>query len=50
MVEETHSDGRLVIYPDTSAQAIRERLGHERATLAEFEAVHGSVKPADGEV
>lgn len=32
-----------------SAQAIQERLGHEPATIAEFEAVHGAVKPADGE-
>ncbi len=43
VVEETRSDGRLVISPDTSAQAIMERLGHEPATLAEFEAVHGAV-------
>jgi hypothetical protein len=49
VVEETRSDGRLVISPDTSAQAIMERLGHEPATLAEFEAVYGAVKPADGE-
>jgi len=49
VVEETRSDGKLVISPDTSAQAIMERLGHEPATLAEFEAVHGAVKPSDGE-
>ena len=49
VVEETRSDGRLVISPDTSAQAIMGRLGHEPATLAEFEAVHGAVKPPDGE-
>lgn len=49
VVEETRSDGSLVISPDTSAQAIMERLGHEPATLAEFEAVHGAVKPPDGE-
>jgi hypothetical protein len=49
VVEETRSDGRLVISPDTSARAIMDRLGHEPATLAEFEAVHGAVKPADGE-
>jgi hypothetical protein len=48
-VEETRNDGRLVISPDTSAQAIMERLGHEPATLAEFEAEYGPVKPADGE-
>lgn len=32
-----------------SAQDIFEELGHEPATLAEFEAVHGPVKPSDGE-
>jgi hypothetical protein len=36
VVEETRSDGRLVISPDMSARAITERLGHEPATLAEF--------------
>jgi len=49
VVEETRSDGRLVLSPDTSAQAIMERLGHEPATLAEFEAVHGALRPSDGE-
>lgn len=49
VVEETRNDGRLVISPDTSAQAIMERLGHEPATLVEFEAEFGAVKPADGE-
>ena len=45
VVEETRSDGRLVISPDTSALAIMERLGHEPATLAEFEAVYGPSSP-----
>jgi len=49
VVEETRSDGRLVISPDTSARVIMERLGHEPATLAEFEAEYGAVKPPDGE-
>jgi hypothetical protein len=49
VVEETRGDGRLVISPDTSAKAIMERLGHEPATLAEFEAEYGAVKPPDGE-
>lgn len=39
----------LVISPDASAQVIRERLGHESATLAEFEAEYGPVQPPDGE-
>lgn len=49
VVEETCGDGRLVISPDMSAQAITERSGHEPATLAEFEAEFGAVKSADGE-
>lgn len=32
-----------------SAQDILEELGHEPATLAEFEAAYGPVKPSDGE-
>lgn len=49
VVEEARSDGRLLVAPDTSAQAIMERLGHEPATLVEFEAAYGAVKPPDGE-
>lgn len=49
VVEETRADGRLVVAPDTSAQAIMDRLGHEPATLEEFEAAYGAVKPSDGE-
>lgn len=49
VVEETRSDGRLVISPDKSARAIMDRLGHEPATLAEFEAEYGAVRPPDGE-
>lgn len=49
VVEETRRDGRLVLSPDTSAKAIMARLGHEPATLAEFEAAHGAVRPPDGE-
>jgi hypothetical protein len=49
VVEETQSDGRLVISPDTSAQAIMERLRHKPATLADFEAEYGPVMPPDGE-
>lgn len=32
-----------------SAEGILERLGHQPATLAEFEAAHGPVKPPDAE-
>jgi hypothetical protein len=49
VIEEARKDGRLVVAPDTSAQAIMDRLGHEPATLAEFEAAYGAVKPSDGE-
>jgi hypothetical protein len=49
VVEEARGDGRLVLVPDTSAAAIAERLGHEPATLTQFEARHGAIRPADGE-
>jgi hypothetical protein len=49
VVEETRDDGSLVVAPDTSAKAIMERLGHKPATLAEFEAAHGAVRPPDGD-
>jgi hypothetical protein len=44
----TKNDGRSSA-DDTSAKAILERLGHEPATLAEFEAVYGKVKRPDGD-
>lgn len=31
-----------------SAEGVLERLDHKPATLAEFEAAHGPVKPSDG--
>ncbi len=34
---------------DISAKAILDRLGHKRATLAEFEAEYGPVGAPDGE-
>lgn len=49
VVEEARADGRLLVAPDISGQAIMERLGHEPATLAEFETAYGAVKPPDGE-
>jgi len=48
-VVERGSDGGLTLAPDTSLAAIRKRHGLEPATLAEFEAKHGSVLPPDGE-
>jgi len=49
VVEESRADGRLLVAPDTSAKAIMDRLGHEPATIDEFEAVYGAVRPPDGE-
>jgi len=49
VVEEVRTDGRLLLAPDTSAQAVKECLGHEPATLEQFEAAHGGVRPQDGE-
>jgi hypothetical protein len=46
-VVKDEGPGGLV--PDTSAEAILDRLGHTQATLAEFEAEYGAVLPADGE-
>ncbi len=49
VVTDQRPSGELTLAPDTSAQAILSRLGHERATLAEFEAEYGGVLPPDGE-
>lgn len=44
MVDETQ-----VEQPEDTWAAIRERLGTEPGTLADFEAEYGQVQPADGE-
>jgi hypothetical protein len=49
VVADERPDGSLTLVPDTSADAILGRLGHQRATLAEFEAEHGVTIPRDGE-
>jgi hypothetical protein len=49
VIKDEQPDGELTLVPDTSAEAILDRLGHTRATLAEFEAEYGAVLPADGE-
>ena len=49
VVRDEGPDGEITLIPDTSAEAILDRLGHTRATLAEFEAEYGAVLPADGE-
>jgi hypothetical protein len=49
VVTEQRPGGELTLVPDTSAQAILSRLGHQRATLEEFETEYGPVRPPDGE-
>jgi hypothetical protein len=49
VVKDERPDGSLTLVPDTSFVAIRERLGTEPGTLAEFEAEYGPVRPPDGE-
>jgi hypothetical protein len=49
VVADERPDGSLTLVPDTSAAAILGRLGHQHATLADFEAEHGINLPRDGE-
>ena len=49
LVEARRSDGRLVLVPDTSIEAIRKRNDLTPGTLAEFETEYGPIQPADGE-
>jgi hypothetical protein len=49
VIKDEQPDGELTLVPDTSAEAILDRLGHTPATLAEFEAEYGAVLPPDGE-
>lgn len=53
LVEEQLPDGRLVIRPDTSAAAMRRRLGGRPLTAEEFEAFiaphRSALLPPDGE-
>lgn len=48
VVDERHEDGRLLLRPDTSAEAIQRRLGVTPITPEEFEQHFGHL-PADGE-
>jgi hypothetical protein len=48
LVEEVLEDGRLVIPPDTRAEAIRRRLDVEPVSRKEFEAELGHL-PQDNE-
>jgi hypothetical protein len=47
LVEEVLEDGRLVIRPDTSADAIRRRLGVESVSPEEFEREFGQLSQDD---
>ncbi len=49
IVKDERPDGELTLVPNTSAQAILDRLGHTQATLAELEDEYGPVRPPDGE-
>jgi hypothetical protein len=50
VVTHQQPDGELTLVPDTSAAAILSRLGHQQATLEEFEAEYGPLRRSrDGE-
>jgi hypothetical protein len=49
IVKDERPDGELTLVPNTSAQAILDRLGHTQATLAELEDEYGPVRPPDGD-
>jgi hypothetical protein len=49
VVVEQRDDGKLVIEPDTSMEAIRRRHNATPATLEEFEAEYGPLQTPDGE-
>ena len=42
-------DVSLVLLPDTSVEAILDRMGARPASLEEFEAEHGELGARDGE-
>jgi hypothetical protein len=48
VVDETLQDGRLVLRPDTSVTAIRERLGTEPMSAEQFQTSFGDL-PTDAE-
>lgn len=48
VVDEVFADGRIVLRPDTSAAAIRERAGLEPVTNDEFDRAFGHL-PSDAE-
>jgi hypothetical protein len=48
VLDEVFEDGRIVLRPDTSAAAIRERAGLDPVTHDEFEQAFGHL-PSDSE-
>lgn len=48
LIDEVLDDGRIVLRPDTSAAAIRQRAGLEQVSDEEFEDAFGHLK-TDGE-
>lgn len=49
LIAEERPDGSLVLLPDTSVEAILDRMGARPASLEEFEAEHGELGAPDGE-
>lgn len=48
LVDDVLDDGRIVLRPDTSAAAIRQRAGLEQVSDDEFDRAFGHL-PTDGE-
>lgn len=48
VVDEALEDGRLLLRPDTSVDALRERLGTEPMSAGQFEDTFGGL-PTDAE-
>jgi hypothetical protein len=49
LIAEERPDGSLVLLPDTSVEAILDRMGARPASLEEFETEHGELGPPDAE-
>jgi hypothetical protein len=49
VVREQRDDGTLILKPETAVERARGEHGLEPASLAEFEAEYGAVRPPDGE-
>jgi hypothetical protein len=48
-VREQRDDGTLILKPETAVERAHREHGLEPASLADFEAEYGAVKPSDGE-